>query len=130
MPATDKRQYIRFNANDMANHLEFSSTSAVESIANISRGGVALRHNKSLKVGDVVPVHIKYGNIEVNADVKIVSASDVQAGGQFLNLDQATANKLLYLSMVEPEAVAVNEVNPQQNTANLNNGLSYNPVEQ
>ena len=47
--------------------------------------------------------------MEVSANVKVVSASDVQAGCQFIDLDQATANKILYLSMVEPEAVAVNE---------------------
>ena len=108
-PAIDKRQYIRFNTSDVMGGVEFSSTANVTSISNISRGGIALKHNKSLKVGDVIPVHLKYGDIEVNADVKIVSASDVQAGGQFLNIDQATANKILYLSMVEPDAVAVNE---------------------
>ena len=109
MPATDKRQYIRFNASDVAGGIEFTSSANVKSISNISRGGVALKHDKGLKVGDVVPVHIKYGDVEVNADVKIVSATDVQAGGQFIDLDQATANKILYLSMVEPNAVAVNE---------------------
>ena len=49
--------------------------------------------------------------MEVDAKVKVVSATDVQAGAQFVDLDQATANKILYLSMVEPDAVAVNTDN-------------------
>ena len=107
-PAIDKRQTIRFNPADVVG-LEFSSTAGVTSISNISRGGVALRHNNTLKVGDIVPVHLKYGDMEVDANVKVVSATDAQAGCQFIDLDEATANKILYLSMVEPDAVAVNE---------------------
>ena len=76
-------------------------------LTDISRGGVSLTHNKKLKVGDVVPVHLKYGDLEINANVKIVSASDVKAGGKFIDLDQATANKLLYLSLlIKDEPIA------------------------
>ena len=106
-PAIDKRQTIRFSPNDV-DGLQFTSTENVVSVSNISRGGVSLQHNKNLKVGDVVPIHIAYGDIEVDAEVEVVTASDVQAGAKFLNLDQATANKLLYLSMLDPETVAVN----------------------
>ena len=100
----DKRQYMRFNAEDNTNTISFeSSNNDVVAITDISRGGVSLKHNKKLKVGDIVPVHLKYGDLEVNANVKIVSANDVQAGAQFMDLDQATANKLLYLSLLEKD---------------------------
>ena len=39
----------------------------------------------------------------MNANVKIVSASDVTAGAEFVDLDQATANKLLYLSLLKDD---------------------------
>ena len=50
----------------------------------------------------------------VDTKVKVVSATDVQAGCQFMDLDEATANKILYLSMVQPDAVAVNRMSADQ----------------
>ncbi len=99
----DKRQFIRFDAEQNQNLITFESTEDVVAISDISRGGVSLKHNKKLKVGDIVPVHLTYGDLEINANVKIVSASDVKAGGKFIDLDQATANKLLYLSLLEKD---------------------------
>lgn len=99
----DKRQYMRFGGEEAQDLITFESTDDVIAISDISRGGVSLKHNKKLKVGDVVPVHLTYGDLEINANVKIVSASDVKAGGQFIDLDQATANKLLYLSLLEKD---------------------------
>ena len=99
----DKRQYMRFDAENNQNQIVFESTDDVVAISDISRGGVSLKHNKKLKVGDVVPVRLTYGDLEINANVKIVSASDVKAGGKFIDLDQATANKLLYLSLLEKD---------------------------
>ena len=99
----DKRQYMRFGGEETQDLITFESTDDVIAISDISRGGVSLKHNKKLKVGDIVPVHLSYGDLEINANVKIVSASDVKAGGQFIDLDQATANKLLYLSLIEKD---------------------------
>ena len=94
---------MRFGTDDNQNLISFESTDEVVSISDISRGGVSLKHKGKLKVGDVVPVHLTYGDLEINANVKIVSASDVKAGGKFIDLDQATANKLLYLSLIEKD---------------------------
>ena len=76
----------------------------VDSLVDVSRGGVALRHNNSLKVGDIVPVHLSYGDLDINADVKVVSATTARAGAEFVNLDQATANKLLFLNILLEDA--------------------------
>ena len=59
-----------------------------------------------LKVGDIVPVNISYGNLNINADVKVVSATDRRAGAEFVNLDQITANKLLYMNLLLEEQAA------------------------
>ena len=106
----DKRQFMRFDADQNQNLITFESTDDVVAISDISRGGVSLKHNKKLKVGDIVPVHLKYGDLEINANVKIVSASDVKAGGKFIDLDQATANKLLYLSLIEKDQPIVQTI--------------------
>lgn len=113
----DKRQYMRFDIDGNPNPVVFESEPTVDGILNISRGGVLLSHNKTLKVGDVVPVHIKYGDVEINTNVKIVSASDVTAGGEFMDLDLATANKLLYLSLLMDETMP-----KDQYYANTNDG--------
>ena len=70
---------------------------------DVSRGGVSVTHNNDLKVGDIIPVHISYGGLDIQADVEVVSATSHRAGGQFVNLNQATANQLLYLNMVLDE---------------------------
>ena len=99
----DKRQYMRFDTEYNQNPVAFNSDSSASGILNISRGGVQLSHNKSLKVGDVVPVHIKYGDVEINTDVKVVSATDRTAGAEFVDLDLATKNKILYLSLLDEQ---------------------------
>lgn len=104
----DKRQYMRFNTQDNQNVIAFESdNNDAVAITDISRGGVSLKHDKKLKVGDVVPVKLKYGDLEINANAKVVSASDVKAGAQFIDLDQATANKLLYLSLLLKDQEAI-----------------------
>ena len=99
----DKRQYMRFDTEYNQNPVAFNSESQASGILNISRGGVQLSHDKSLKVGDVVPVHIKYGDVEINTDVKVVSTTDKTAGAEFVDLDLATKNKILYLSLLEEQ---------------------------
>ncbi len=98
--AIDKRTQIRVNVNETSTPLTIAENSEVESVVDISRGGMSVTHKDKLKVGDVVPVHIKYGDIEIDANVKVVSATKNRAGTQFVDLDEATANKLLYLSLL------------------------------
>ena len=92
---------MRFNINDSNLPVAMEQqNNGVDSLIDVSRGGVALKHNNALKKGDIVPVHITYGDLDINADVKIITATDYRAGGQFVNLDQSTANKLLYLNIL------------------------------
>ena len=121
VPVIDKRQYMRFDLVSEADMVEFESDSGADAILNISRGGVQLSHHKSLKVGDIVPVKVKYGDLEIDANVKIVSATDVKAGGEFIDLDQATANKLLYLNLMLDETGNYAEANmkPIENSIHI-----------
>ena len=92
---------MRFNVADSNKPVMMErSNNGIDSLIDISRGGIAVTHENSLKVGDVLPVHLTYGDLDINADVKIVSASTNRAGAMFVNLDQATANKLLYLNIL------------------------------
>ena len=99
--AIDKRQYMRFNVSDNKNPVALEkSNNGIDRLIDVSRGGIAVKHDGSLAVGDVIPVHITYGDLDINADVKVVSATTSRAGAEFVNLDKATANQLLYLSLI------------------------------
>ena len=99
----DKRQYVRYNVSNNKNPISLERGNGVGSLLDVSRGGVSVTHNNDLKVGDVIPVHMKYGALDIKANAKVVSATSHRAGAQFVNLDQATANQLLYLNMVLDE---------------------------
>lgn len=105
VPTIDKRQYMRFDARslDKAVDLVANDGGKIDSILDISRGGIAVSHHNSLKVGEVIPVQIAYGDLAIDADVKVVTANDRRAGAEFTNLDEATANKLLFLSLMMEE---------------------------
>ena len=98
VPAIDKRRYMRFSTNQEPVTLEVNEKASA--IVDISRGGMALAHNKQLKVGDVIPVTFDYGDMRVSTNVKVVSASDRRAGTQFVDLNESVANQLLYMSML------------------------------
>ncbi len=104
IPSIDKRQYMRFDVAGNRNPVELQQNSQIDSLLDISRGGIAVKHHNQLKVGDIVPVQISYGDLDINADVKIVTATDVRAGAEFVNIDRATANKLLYMNILLEEA--------------------------
>ena len=98
--AIDKRLQMRFDVEDSNIPLVLEDNSEITSVIDISRGGMSVTHDDTLEVGDIVPVHITYGDIEIDANVKIVSATKKRAGAQFVDLDDATANQLLYMSLL------------------------------
>ena len=116
----DKRQYMRFNVDEVEYPVEFESVPQISSIINISRGGVQVATNGNVKVGDIVPVHVKYGDLDFSAQVKIVSANKNIAGGEFVNLNKATANKLLYMNLLMEDYVKAQNKN--------SNNISINRV--
>ncbi len=96
----DKRQYMRFNIADNPNPVLMERSNNVSQLLDVSRGGIAVRHNGTLKVGDVIPVHLTYGDLDIQAQAKVVSATTSRAGAEFVNIDKALANQLLYLNML------------------------------
>ena len=91
---------MRYSVSDNINPISLETGHGVEQLIDISRGGISIKHGKDIKVGDVVPVHIGYGNLDINADVEIVSTTGSRAGAKFVNLDSATANQILFLNMI------------------------------
>ena len=99
--AIDKRQYMRFGIASNEHPVTLEKTNnGIDQLLDVSRGGIAVTHSNKLKVGDVIPVHLTYADLDIKADVKVVTASQTRAGASFINLDKATANKLLYLNIL------------------------------
>ena len=105
VPVVDNSQYIQIDTSktptpvQRINNNNAMANNVVE-ITYISRGGITIAHNNTLKTGDVFPIHIKYGDIDINSTVKVTNASDYIAEAEFTNIAQSTANKLLYLSLI------------------------------
>ena len=112
--AMDKRQTMRFDVGGNSIPLTLAPNDQVESVIDISRGGVAVTHNETLNVGDVVPVQITYGDIVIDTDIKIVSATKHRAGAEFVNLDEATANNILYMNILIEDSIAQAKLQKQQ----------------
>ena len=108
---------MRFDADTAPTPIELHDNAQISDLIDISRGGIAVRHANNLRVGDVVPVQISCGDLNIDANVKVVTASQNRAGAEFINLDRATANKLLYVNILLEEANGVQ--------ANLGNALSW-----
>ena len=114
LEAMDKRQTMRFNVGGNNIPLSLAPNEQVASVVDISRGGVAVTHNNTLNVGDVVPVQITYGDITIDTDIKVVSATKNRAGAEFVNIDEATANNILYMNILIEDAVAQAQLQKQQ----------------
>ncbi len=73
-------------------------------IENISRGGLAVVHDGSLKKGERFVIDLDYHNIKASPEVEVVRVVNDRAGLKFINMDKATANKILYMNMFTAEA--------------------------
>lgn len=96
----DKRQYLRFKTAEIKIPVNIETQNNSFKLIDISRGGVALSHSKSLKVNDIVPIRIKYKDVDITTNIKILAATDKRASGKFINEDKSISNRLLYLSVL------------------------------
>ncbi len=97
----ERRQYDRFNISSLIHPVTLESTQdGVEGLIDISRGGVALKHNNTLKEGDIIPLHLTYKDITIHTQAKVVAATETRAGVQYIEPSQSLTHKLLYLSIM------------------------------
>ena len=105
VPIVDDSQYIKIDTSELQTPVDLvenynAMANNVVEVVEISRGGATLAHNNILRKGDVFPIHIKYGDIDINTMVKVVNSTDYTADIEYVNVAQSTVNKLLYLSLV------------------------------
>ena len=100
----DKRNFIRFAVNHEKGIVNVTNIipdgeSKVLAVHNISRGGLFVTHDGTLKLNDKFSINLKYYDIDVDVEVKVVRLHSDKAALEFINMDDATANKILYLNM-------------------------------
>ena len=91
---------------DSGVHLEKKKkqkTPRIIAIVDISRGGIAVTHDGSLKVGEKMIVSLSCYGMDISPEVEVVRVSGNNAGMKFINLDKSTANKILYMNMFMAE---------------------------
>jgi len=96
----NKREHLRINAKEMSRPLILTTSQKDITLIDISRGGVGLRHNNTLKQGGILPVQITYGDRKLKTEIEIISATSSRAGAKFLTKDITIANEILYLSVM------------------------------
>ena len=101
-----KRDSIRFAVKQGDGYVNISNkkkkkeeNKRIISIENISRGGLAVVHDGSLKKGERFVIDLDYHNIKASPEVEVVRVSNDRAGLKFINMDNATANKILYINL-------------------------------
>lgn len=96
----EKRNYIRYEIKDLKKPVVIDKTGTdIQSLINISRGGVAIKTMYPLAIGQIVPIKLVYEDIVINTEAKIVFVQGSIAGAEFTNNDEQTINNLLYLSI-------------------------------
>ncbi len=118
-----KRESIRYGINGDSLSLNSASTH-IQGIVDISKTGLAVKTDGSLKINDEVKVNFAYKGIEVEATAKVMRVNQANniAGLKFTDLDTLTANKILYLSMLneaQKEQTASNNQNQQPSFMNV-----------
>ena len=106
-----KRTSIRFNVPEDAGFILVSEKKKDNSdmkkriirVEDISREGVSVVHDGSLQKGETFTINLVYKDIEVSPEVEVVRVSSDKAGLKFINMDKATANRILYLNMFVTE---------------------------
>ena len=101
---SDRREFIRFVADHekgivRVSNIIHAGNNKVLAVHDISRGGLLVTHDGKLKLNEKFLINLKYYEIDVDVEVKVVRLHSDKAGLEFVNMDEATANKILYLNM-------------------------------
>lgn len=96
----EKRNYIRYGIKDLKKPVVIDRTGTdIQSLINISRGGVAIKTKTPTSIGQIIQIKLVYEDIAINTEAQIVFTDGDIAGAKFVNIDKQTENNLLYLSI-------------------------------
>ena len=97
----ERREYIRLNSWNLSIPIQITiNNDSKNKLINISRGGLAVKHNNTLKAGNIIPITIKYRNLNIKTYAQVLYANSNRASCKFINPNKTTSNQLLYLSVL------------------------------
>ena len=73
-------------------------------IYNISTTGVSVKNNGKLKRGKTTKITIKFDDVDVTVNAKVVNVEGNRAGLEFIDMPKDVANKILYRYMQRADA--------------------------
>ena len=100
-----KREFIRFAVDKNAGMVNVADRATegaqrIISVKDLSRGGMHVVHDGSLKLKEKFLIDISYNDISTKVEIEVVRLyGDNEAGVKFINMDKATANKILQMNM-------------------------------
>ena len=85
-------------------NIRFDTTQDPDLISNvqiydISTTGALIKNSSNLKRGKKTVINIKFDNVDIDIEAKVVNIYGDKAGVEFINLPQDIANKILYRYM-------------------------------
>ena len=97
----DRRKYDRFYNKNLITPIKIKSQDKrIEELIDLSRGGVAIKHNNSLSLGEIIPINISYGEMNIPTEIEIVSTTKSRAGAKYTFSDFEHNKQLLYLTIL------------------------------
>ena len=97
-----KRISMRFDTTD-----DTGLSSNVE-IYDISTTGALIKNDKKLKRGKKTTINLKFDDVDINVQAKVVNVEGNKAGVEFINMPQTVANKILYRYMQQADTMKTN----------------------
>ena len=77
-------------------------------IIDISTTGVSVKNDKKLKRGKTTKITIKFDDVDITLNAKVVKIEGDKAGLEFIDMPQDVANKILYRYMQRADAMKSN----------------------
>ena len=96
----NKRKNIRICKKDLAKPIQITNSSDIDTLIDISAGGIGFKPKRQMKDGEIIPVAICYNGIKTDAKVKVIFVSDNKIGAEFIKDDKEVANKLLLIGIM------------------------------
>ena len=77
-------------------------------IYDISTTGVSVKNDKKLKRGDKTTITLKFDDVDITVNAKVVNVNNDKAGLEFIDIPKDVANKILYRYMQRPGSMKSN----------------------
>ena len=93
-------------------NIRFDTTQDPDLISNvqiydISTTGALIKNSSNLKRGKKTVINIKFDNVDIDIEAKVVNIYGDKVGVEFINLPQDIANKILYRYMQKEETMKI-----------------------